>query len=155
MKKPIFSNVDIYKAIVDESYSEMKSIDAGSKVQREGGEGWVKQYDPESRSFKKAMIITVFTGMWLEASLHLLIVRKFGEQKFKDYDFKSYRDKLVLLNISDQSLLDEVDKFKLTRKELVHEKAYFDKGVVKMAQSEAELAYSIVQRLSVAFSQVG
>ena len=93
--------------------------------------------------------------MWLEASLHLLIVRKFGEQKFKDYDFKSYRDKLVLLNISDQSLLDEVDKFKLTRKELVHEKAYFDKGVVKMAQSEAELAYSIVQRLSVAFSQVG
>ena len=40
-------------------------------------------YDPGQTSFKQSMISIVFTGIWLEALMHLLIVRRYGENKFK------------------------------------------------------------------------
>ncbi|WP_251977334.1 hypothetical protein [Salinicola avicenniae] len=106
------------------------------------------KYDPNHNSFKQSMIVVVFTGMWLEALLHQEIVFKHGVEVFKKYDFKSYREKLALLGIADTDLLDSVDSFKATRKELVHEKAFFDSGEIKVAQKEAELAHKIMESIS-------
>ena len=103
MNKPIISNVTVYKAIAEEAYSDMvQLVNSGRKRKTDGSDGWIIQLDPEQKSFKKAMISIVFTGMWLEALTHLLIVKKFGEKKFKEYDFKSYEEKLELLGITEK-----------------------------------------------------
>ena len=144
------SNALIYKQISEEAYSNIVEITCESRKPRgDDVEGFILQLDPKHTSFKQAMITVVFAGMWLEAVLHQKIVAKHGEAAFKKIDFKSYRDKLTLLGVSNTDLLDDVDKFKSTRKELVHEKSYFDSGVIKVAQKEAELAHGIMERISV------
>ena len=123
-------------------------IEAGRKPKGDGTDGYIIEYDPNSNSFKQSMIVVVFTGMWLEAILHQEIFSKHGADVFKKYDFKPYRDKLILLGITDTQLLENVDSFKSTRKKLVHEKALFDIGEIKVAQKEAELAYKIMIEIS-------
>ena len=148
MNHLIVTNVEIYKAIADEAYQEMVQLmEAGRRPKLDGSAGWIITYDPSHASFKKAMISLVFTGMWLEALMHLLIVRKFGEAKFKEYDFKAYEEKLKLLGITDKELLDSVSRFRAVRKALVHEKAHFDDGEIKTAQSEAENAHQMLHAI--------
>jgi hypothetical protein len=142
MNHLIVTNVDIYKAVADEAYDEMVLLaEAGRRPKPDRNAGWILTYDPTHASFKKAMISLIFTGMWLEALMHLLIIRKFGETKFKEYDFKVYEEKLKLLGITDEALLGSVSRFRAIRKALVHEKAHFDDGEIKTAQSEAENAH--------------
>lgn len=85
--------------------------------------------------------------MWLEALTHLLIVLGHGEAKYREYDRKSYEDKLRFLGIDDEALLSQVRQFRTTRKELVHEKAHFDTGAVKSAQLEAEVANVVMRKI--------
>ena len=68
-------------------------MDAGRRP-KEDGSGWIITYDPDQTSFKQAMISIVFTAMWFEALMHLLIVQKYGIELFKKYDRKNYADKL-------------------------------------------------------------
>lgn len=144
MNQFLATNFSVYKSIADEAFQNMNSsIDAGRRPKTDGSKGWIVTYDPSHTSFKNAMISVVFTGMWLEAVLHLEIVKQFGERKFKDYDFKSYEEKFKLIGIIDESVLERVTRFRKSRKELVHEKAYFDSGEFKTAQSEAENAFEI------------
>lgn len=143
------SNTLIYKQISEEAYVKMvEASKTGKRPKEDGSEGFILTFDPSHTSFKQAMIVVVFTGMWLEAVLHQLIVSKCGEKTFKQYDFKPYREKLTLLGVSDAVLLNDVDNFKATRKKLVHEKAYSDSGEIKIAQTEAELAHKIMERIS-------
>ncbi len=123
-------------------------LDEGRTPKNDGSNGYIVKYDPTHNSFKQTMIVVVFTGMWLEAVLHQQIVAKHGEDKFKKYDFKSYREKLILLGVSSPEILDKTDLFKATRKELVHEKAFFDSGEIKVAQQEAELANQVMSSVS-------
>ena len=90
------------------------------------------------------MVSIVFTGMWLEALMHLLIVKKYGKDKFKKYDFKTYEEKLQLLGYTDKKLLHRVSRFRRNRKSLVHEKAHFDQDEIKKAQDEAENAHEML-----------
>lgn len=146
------SNALIYKQISDEAYVKMvECLKEGRKPKGDGSDGLILTFDPSHKSFKQSMIVVVFTGMWLEAVLHQLIVSKHGEKTFKQYDFKSYREKLTLLGVCDAMLLNDVEDFKSTRKKLVHEKAYFNSGEIKTAQDEAELAHRIMERISSEF----
>ena len=52
-----------------------------------------------------------------------------------------------------QTILDRVDSFKETRKELVHEKAHFDNGEIKWAEKEAEIAYEIMSHINAIFNE--
>ena len=102
-------------------------------------------YDPSQTSFKQSMISIVFTGIWLEASMHLLIVRRYGENKFKEYDWKNtYEEKLELLAVLIKNCLLACRGFAKLRKSLVHEKAHFDNDEIMMAQDEAENAHEIL-----------
>lgn len=138
-------NVATYKAIALDAHKEMhERINSGRRLKDDGSPGWIITFDAERRSFKKAMIAIVFTGMWLEALLHLLIVRDHGIEKFKEFDFKSYADKMRLLGCSDQRFLDAAEKFRQCRKELVHEKSHFDTSEIKTAQDEADNAHQLL-----------
>ena len=153
MSSLVITNISIYKAIAEEAHQKMRElIDGGRRPKPDGSAGWVITYDPSQNSFKQSMIAIVFTGMWLEAFLHLQIVQKYGEQKFKEYDFKSYEEKLQLLGCSDQQIIDRATRFRKTRKALVHEKAHFDDGEIRTAQDEADSAYELLVALHNQFS---
>jgi hypothetical protein len=154
MDRLVISNTRIYKAIADEAYQKMTQlVKASRRPKPDGSAGWIITLDPNQNSFKQSMISIVFTGMWLEALLHLLIVKKYGEEKFREYDFKSYKEKLQLLGFTCKKTLDSVSSFHKTRKSLVHEKACFDDGEIKMAQDEAENAHEILVAINNHFSE--
>ena len=151
--KPIFTNVHIFGAIADAAYKRMsEDMDRNVRPMPDGSPGTIKTFDPEQKSFKEAMISVVFSCIWLEALLHLLIVRKFGRKCFKKVDRRlSYREKLGLLGCGDDRLLEWTEQLQGSRRQLVHEKAhleYSDEGVftgeVKTAQDEAENAKRVM-----------
>ena len=140
-KKHCFTNITIYKSIVKEAYLTMtQSIETGRRPNSNGG--WIIEYDPTHLSFKQAMIVIIFVGVWLEALLHILIVNKFGKDEFIAYDRKSYERKLTRLGFSDQKVISCVEKFRESRRVLVHEKAYFDSDI-RIAQDESQNAYEV------------
>ena len=152
--KPILTNVDIYQSIADAAYHNM-SEDMGKDVRPrpEDSSGAIKTFDPEQTSFKQAMISTVFTCIWLEAILHLLIVEKFGRKCFEEVDKnrKTYEEKLKLLGCDDKELLENVKRLRKVRKELVHEKAHCEfndadefTGESRTGQDEAENARAVM-----------
>jgi len=135
----VLTNVKIYKAIADEAYQKLVlSMEAGRRPKPDGSSGWIITYVPNQIAFKQAMISIVFTGMWLDALLHLHIVKMFSKSKFKKNKDKTYEEKLVLIGCSDKEMLDCVKRFrKEARNPLVHENAHFDNGEMKTAQDEA------------------
>lgn len=145
MAELIFTNVSIYREIAIEAFKAMQElIESGRRPKQDASSSWILQFDPNQQSFKQAMVVIVFTGMWLEALLHLLIVRNHGEAKFRDFDFKPYEEKLRLIGIDDNSILEAAARFRKARKELVHEKAHFDAGETQTAQDEAHNAYHLL-----------
>jgi hypothetical protein len=124
----------------------MQDSDAAGRRPRGDG-GWVITYDPSSTSFKQACITVVFAGIWLEAAAHLAIVRQHGLAKAKEFDRRSYEDKLQLLGQSDSDILARARRLQAARRELVHEKAHMDSGVLRFAQKEADNAYQLLVAL--------
>ena len=150
--KPILTNVGVYRSIADAAYRKM-SEDMGENVapKADDSPGVVKIFDPEQTSFKQAMIATVFTCIWLEAALHLLIVDKYGRNCFREVDKDTYETKLELLGCGDEELLMKVVRLRRVRRELVHEKAHFEfndrgefTGALRTTQEEAENARAVM-----------
>ena len=148
--KTILTNVGIYQSIADAAYHNM-SGGMGKNVRPEDSSGAIKTFDPEQTSFKQAMISTVFTCIWLEAILHLLIVDKFGKKWFKKVDYETYEMKLELLSCRDTVLLENVERLRKVRKEIVHEKSKFEfddegkfTGESRTGQDEAENARAVM-----------
>lgn len=151
MAELIYTNVSTYRAIAIEAFEAMQElVESGRQPKGDGSPGWILQFDPNQKSFKQAMIVIVFTGMWLEALLHLLIVRDHGEAKFREVDYKSYEEKLRLVGIDDNSILEAAARFRIARKELVHEKAHFNAGETQTAQDEARNAYQLMLAIDTA-----
>ena len=151
MAELLITNVSIYGAIAIEAFEAMQElVESGRRLKEDGSPGWILQFDPNQKSFKQAMVAIVFTGMWLEALLPLLIVRDHGEEKFREIDFKPYEEKLRFIGIDDNSILEAAARFRIARKELVHEKAHFDTGETKKAQDEARNAYQFLLAIDTA-----
>lgn len=151
MAELILTNVSTYRAIAIEAFEAMQElVESGRQPKEDGAPGWILQFDPNQKSFKQAMIAIVFIGMWLEALLHLLIVRDHGEEKFREFDFKLYEEKLRLIGIDDSSILEAAARFRIARKELVHEKAHFNTGETQTAQDEARNAYQLLLAIDTA-----
>lgn len=152
-----YSNVSIYKSIAEEAYSDMVEHYAKNiRPKEDGTEGFIVSYDPFQMSFKKSMVAIVFTAMWLEAALHLTLVKKFGVESIKriNRNQKLYEDKLRHLGINDADIISKVTKFRLTRNDLIHEKSYLDRGEIKKAQDEAHLASEIMQKVGSALKNI-
>ena len=155
-RKPVFTNVHTFGAIADAAYERM-SEDMAKNVRAmpDGSPGTIKIFDPEQTSFKDAMISIVFSCIWLEALLHLLIVQKLGRKCFDKVDRRlSYGQKLQLLGCTDERLLGLTARLQQSRRRLVHEKAHLDfndegvfTGEVTTAQCEAENAKKVMERV--------
>ena len=149
----LFTNVRIFRSIADSAYKKMsEDLCAGISPKPDGSHGVVKTLDPEQMSFKEAMISIVFSCIWLEAILHLLIVQEYGREFYEKVDRnKSYKEKLRLLKCDDDELLRNVERLRTARKEIVHEKAHFEfdnlgkfEGNFMLAQDEAENANEVM-----------
>ena len=151
--RPVLTNVGIFRSIADDAYRQMSvDMDAHVRAVAEGSDVVVKTFDPEQLSFKQAMISVVFTCIWLEATLHLLIVGKFGRKGYTNkVDHDGYGAKLTLLDCRDKELLSNVERLRKARRELVHEKAHSQfnhagefTGELRVAQDEAENARAVM-----------
>lgn len=148
-----YSNVSIYKEIVNEAFSKMHSLNEESRTPKEdGSNGYIIKYDKSQISFKNSMIVVVFSGMWLEAFFHHEMIKQYSKNQFNNNSNKSYKEKLKLIGINESGILDRVENFQQTRNELIHEKAFLDKGVIKIAQNEAEQAHEIIEYVSNSFN---
>ena len=152
-QRPLLTNVRIYRSIADDAYRQMSAdLDAHVQPAPDGAAAVVKTFDFEQLSFKQAMISVVFTCIWLEAALHLLIVGNLGRDAYTNkVDYSGYGDKLTLLGCGDEELLGNVDRLQQARRELVHEKAHLEfndagefTGELRTAQDEAENARSVM-----------
>ena len=152
--RPLLTNVRTYRSIADDAYRRM-SADMDAQHVRPGLEGSgaaLKIFDPEQLSFKQAMISVVFTCIWLEAALHLLIVGTLGRDAYtKMVDYSGYGDKLALLGCGDEELLGNAERLQQARRELVREKAHLEfndagefMGELKTAQDEAGNARAVM-----------
>ena len=78
----VITNISIYKAIAEEAYQNMVELmDAGQRPKPDGSTGWIITFDPKQTSFKQSMISIVFTGIWLEALMHLSHCKKIREKQ--------------------------------------------------------------------------
>ena len=151
--RPIFTNVCTYKAIADQADREMaEGLEQNVRPNPQGREGAIKRFDPERTSFKQAMVSIVFTCIWLEATLHLLIVGRYGKERFEELDRNSYERKLEALRCGDEDLLRRAGRLRKSRRALVHEKAHLefnDEGEftseLMTAQEEAENARAVME----------
>jgi len=143
MEELVITTVDIYRDIAIEAYETMCETIGRDTTPIPGSSGVIKKVDLKYTSFKYAMFTIVFTGIWLKANTHLLIVQTFGKNKFKDYDFKPYEERLKALGIQDSTVLSRVKNFRNDRRELVHEKAFLDKGI-RIAQKEAKRTFHLL-----------
>ena len=143
-----YSNVNIYQQIIYENYAEMVSDIENGRTLKEDGSGYIIKYDSSHLSFKKSMIVVVFAGMWIEATFHQFMVKNCSKNQFNKHDKDSYIEKLQIMGIEDSNILDTAEKFQKTRNEIIHEKAFMDKGDIKFAQKEAEDAHRIVRYVS-------
>lgn len=161
---PVLTNVGIFRSIAADAYRQMAVSMAENVRAAPGKEGAVvKTFDPEQLSFKQAMISVVFTCIWLEAALHLLIVRNFGREAYTDkVDRSNYAAKLTLLECGDGDLLRKVERLRAARRDLIHEKAHREfndegkfTGALRTAQDEAENARAVMLAVEEWFGLAG
>ncbi len=142
----IHSNVHIFYKIAQESHTAMTSnLDKHRTPKPDGG--FIIKLDPDQKSFKKAFITIVFSGIFLESVLHILIVQRKGVDTYKKYDRKSYEEKLKLLGCNDQRILGQCKHLREVRREIVHEKAYINTDSFLIAQKEADAAIEVVNNI--------
>ncbi len=143
--KWIHTSVHIFYDITKESFEQMNSlIESGRRPKPNGEPGWIITYDPDGRSFKAALVVITFSGIYLEALLHLLIVKKKGLKTYKEYDRRPYEVKLKLLGCSDELILEECEHYRKVRREIIHEKAHIDTEIIRFAQDEATKAFKLI-----------
>ena len=147
-EKIIFSNVRSFYAIAKESFNEVKAEEKKNTRPKPNGEsGYIKTFDPNQKGFKNALVTIVFCGVCLESLLHLLIGKRLGPHECKKTDNHSYKEKVILLGCQDKAIIDGCEHFRKCRKEIVHEKAYFDKGGSRIAQTEAAKAIELLDSI--------
>jgi hypothetical protein len=138
----MITNVDVYFAIAEEAEAEAERLENLARRPNPDG-GFIITYDPERKSFKKSLIAVIFAGICLESFLYIAGVKQFGREEYnKKYESKSYKEKLQLFGVTDESLLAEAEHFRKMRRDLVHEKAVEFGGLradaIHVAQHEAK-----------------
>lgn len=155
MTQVIISNVDVYAAIAEDAFVDMEKRFAEGRKLRSDGEGWIISFDPSQNSFKSALVYITFSALWLEAILHLRIAEQYGKSRSKDDDRKSYEEKLEILGVSDEELSCSLAAFRDLRREIIHEKAFFDQNKPQVAQDEAQKVRQLMQKIQKKLVEVG
>lgn len=148
--KPAISNVRIFYNIAKESFEQMNQLfEAGRRPKPNDEPGWIFTFDPDQKSFKAAFVTIIFSGIYLEALLHLLIVERKGLSVYIESDKRrdTYAKKLKLLDCKEQFILEDSEHLRIVRNEIVHEKAHQDSGKQRTAQDEATRAFNLIEAI--------
>jgi hypothetical protein len=148
----ILTNVGIYAAIAEESYTRMQESLANNRRPKQGGEGgFVLTWDPTASSFKDAMIAVVFAYMFIEAACFVANLRRGGRAKAKSEDGENPEIRVKNLG-GDSALVDRVRTYREMRRKLVHEKAAELSAIGSLqrirAQDLAEEAIAVMRDVS-------
>jgi hypothetical protein len=146
------SNVDVFYSLVEDSYSAMGLAMERGRTPKPDGSGFIVSIDSYETAFKNACVVVAFSGMFLEALVYLVALRRFSKSKAQEIDrIKPYRERLEAMGITDSRLLDQAELFQKARRELVHEKALeLGKPIANppiYAQDAAEQAIEFIRSL--------
>jgi hypothetical protein len=146
----LVSNLNTYLEIARGSLLEAQKLDrAATRPKADGKPGSVITYDPERRSYKLSLIALVFEGVYLDALLYIVGVKRLGKSRYGAIENRTYECKLFYLGIDDTKLLKACERFRKARNDLVHEKAievHKLKGdKVRFAQDEAKTGMVFIQ----------
>lgn len=155
MTQIILSNANVYAAIAEEAFVDMKKRLAEGRKPRSDGDGWILSSDPSQTSFKSALVYITFSALWLEAILHLRIADQHGKTRSKEVDRKSYEEKLAILGVNDEELSCSLAAFRELRREIIHERAFFAQNKFRTAQDEARKVRQLMQRLQETLGEAG
>ncbi len=142
--------------IAKEAFHSMKTLlDDAVEIRIIDGEiSTIKSWD-KGKSYRQAMICTVFGVTFLEAYTHLKIVKTFGENSAISLDRKTLKDKFDKLGITDEEIINLSERVRDVRNMISHEKAYirhrelvdgkkYDSPYFSTAQDEAEKTIFLV-----------
>lgn len=155
MTQIVLSNVDVYAAIAEEAFADMERRAAEDRRPKANGKGWIISFDPTQKSFKSALVYITFSALWLEAILHLRITSLHGKSLSKNADRKTYEEKLKILGVNDEELSCSLVEFRDLRREIIHEKAFFDQNKSRVAQDEARKVQQLMLRVRDKLAEVG
>jgi hypothetical protein len=146
MDQPIYSNIKAFFDIIRINYRLMNDdIKKRVKVKEDGSSGNIIVFDYDQKSFKSALIIVVFVGIFIEAVLHILLVQKLGLSGYtKKIDHTEMKEKIKILGCENKNIWELCDQYIIARKELVHEKAYTEKDQHLIAQDEARKSVELM-----------
>lgn len=147
MREPVVNNLRIFSDIAEDAFRQMEEHQDKGRRPRPDGKGWIITLDPAQTSFKSALVYIAFSGVWLEAILHLLIVKHLGDAAYRKVDRCTYEDKLKALGVNDDDLFNSLKEFRSLRRELLHEKAYFNQNIIRTAQDEAKKVQSMIHQV--------
>jgi hypothetical protein len=160
----VITHLDVYRSIALEAAEESQRLLNEHRRPKPNGEpGYIITWDPDRRSFKQAMIAIAFAGMYLEALIRILKMkrrRSGGGKRKKSASPSRYRSGLEALGVTDKDLLEATAHFNDARDDLLHETPmevsllpgavnhdpHYDKHFT--AQTEAEKAADLIQKVS-------
>jgi hypothetical protein len=145
----MISNMDTYLSIARESHSEMERLfNAARSPKPDGSPGYIITYDPNSGSFKQALITIAFSAMYFEALTYFTARKRFSKTKAADICGMWYENRLEPLGITDKPLTDRAKLFRLARNDLIHEKAIIPSelgsSTIRFAQQTANESIEFV-----------
>jgi hypothetical protein len=149
----MITNVDVYFSIAEESQAEAERLENLARRPNPDG-GFIITYDPERKSFKQSLIAITFACICLESLFYIAGVKQFGKKEYDEkYDRKlSYKEKLKLFDVTDETLLAEAEHLRKMRRDLVHEKAVefgdLTADAFHVAKHEAKKAVSFVKKVA-------
>jgi hypothetical protein len=146
------SNLHIYLSLAQNALRTAKRFTTAHRKPRPDGQpGYIITYDPKQKSFKHSLIAIVFAGIYFEALVYIEGVRLLGKSKYKKISNAKYEVKLRALGMDDKSLLENCERFRKSRNDLVHEKAddfKSSKTKLRFAQVEAQHAIDFILRVT-------
>jgi hypothetical protein len=150
------TNIRVFYQIAQESIAAVRADLAANRRPKPNGEpGFIIRWDPDRKGFKTAFVAIVFSGIFIESALHILIAQRLGVGTAESEDRKTYEEKLELLGCTDADLVGRCMEYRNSRKAIVHEKAFLDDDTFCTAQDEAEKAIALVDLIVNRFSLVG
>ena len=147
------TNSHVYWDIANEANTRAQTLFAASRRPKEDGSaGFIIAFDPSNESFKQSLVAIAFSAIFLEAVLYLAGTTRMGSRWNSQMDAKKYEDKFCKLGLTEPELLESAKRLRLTRRDLLHEKAVpifqLPASQRRDAHYEAAFAVEFVDRVS-------
>lgn len=153
---PVSNAVLSYSLIVVGEYEKMVAeLENDNKPVMQGGRGSQQIFNTDRQSFKHAMIIMSFVGMWLHAVLRLkMLSMNMSDKRYQRQKGSPYEQRLMIVGCYDELILEKVSSYRMARNRLLLETDYFRKEDILFVELEAKKAYELMVELTNIFKQL-